>query len=627
MKELANDREIKVLREKIADMEKEIRRLNSDLDVFKNIYTNAPEPMILLDRKKRFVDANPAACEFFATERSALLSKTLYDFLYMPYEMINEQDEIIKKKGSHIDELLIELENGQIKQVEFYALSGMMEDTNFYILKDVTSHKRLEWERTMHLELFNKIFQQVIDGLVLFDENGCIVNANPSFCKIMGITKEELAGLPFRQLFVKGKGKGYEKFWKTLTSTGSFFGKVHLTNRDITRLFEMSTSSNVYNGLYMSILRDITEKWMMEQEKLKSDEKFRKVFHGTLDGMLLWKEERGEGTDENKKISIVDINDTGLSILKLKTCSDLQTGNIRLHLIDQEGKHDFLTYIQNTLMNGQDEMTVQMEIDNQIRSIEFYSKRNIFEDVHLTIFRDVTERLQMEDQLRKSDMLNVIGELAAGIAHEIRNPMTSLKGFIQLLKGSVDGYSMYFNIIMAELERIESIVNEFLVLSKPQVVRYKMFNVVQIMKETIELLHPQAMMDNVQFQTDYRVENLPIYCEPNQIKQVFINIIKNAIEVMPTGGVIKVTIRKEGTRFVKVSIRDEGAGIPKEKMEKLGQPFYTTKERGTGLGLMISFKIIKEHGGKIEVESELGKGTVFHVVLPIEKQNMKKGKD
>ncbi len=135
----------------------------------------------------------------------------------------------------------------------------------------------------------------------------------------------------------------------------------------------------------------------------------------------------------------------------------------------------------------------------------------------------------MEEQLRKSDTLNVVGQLAAGIAHEIRNPMTALKGFIQLLQGSIgndcEQYDMYFHVIMSELKRIESIITEFLVLAKPQAIHYERGDVVKIMQETVDLLSVQATMHNIQIKATY--EQVPlIYCEPKQLKQVFINILK-----------------------------------------------------------------------------------------------------
>lgn len=139
------------------------------------------------------------------------------------------------------------------------------------------------------------------------------------------------------------------------------------------------------------------------------------------------------------------------------------------------------------------------------------------------------------------------------------------------------------------------------------------------MKDTIELLNAQAILVNVQIHLDYG-EVPDIFCEPNQLKQVFINILKNAIEVMPNGGNIYVSITKEDDHRVQISIQDEGPGIPKNKLKRLGEPFYTTKERGTGLGLMVSYKIIKEHNGKIDVKSKVGYGTTFYISLPINGQ-------
>ncbi|MEH7572893.1 ATP-binding protein, partial [Cytobacillus firmus] len=160
-------------------------------------------------------------------------------------------------------------------------------------------------------------------------------------------------------------------------------------------------------------------------------------------------------------------------------------------------------------------------------------------------------------------------------------------------------------------------INEFLILAKPQAVKFVELDISQIMKETVDLLSAQAVLHNVQFRTYYE-QNLPkVFCESNQMKKVFINIIKNAIEVMPKGGYITVSIQKVSDHKVHISIKDEGTGIPAHKIKKLGEPFYTTKERGTGLGLMVTYKIIEEHKGTIEVESKMGEGTVFHIYLPL----------
>lgn len=251
--------------------------------------------------------------------------------------------------------------------------------------------------------------------------------------------------------------------------------------------------------------------------------------------------------------------------------------------------------------------------------MEFTRWRLVKNQTNLNHFNEnANNNEEIHEQLKKLDRLNIIGELAAGIAHEIRNPMTALKGFIQLLGPSIkQEHGMYYEVITSELARIESIINEFLILAKPQAVKYEVKDICQIVKETVDLLNAQAVLYNVQFKTLYE-SNLPlVYCEPNQLKKVFINIIKNAIEVMPDGGNITITIIKIGYNHIQVSIQDEGSGIPKGKIQKLGEPFYTTKERGTGLGLMVSYRIIEEHKGIIEIDSEDGKGTVFHITMPL----------
>jgi two-component system, sporulation sensor kinase E len=178
---------------------------------------------------------------------------------------------------------------------------------------------------------------------------------------------------------------------------------------------------------------------------------------------------------------------------------------------------------------------------------------------------------------------------------------------------------MYFDVISTELNRIDAIINEFLILAKPQAIKFVEHSITQIMSETVNLLSAQAVLYNVQFLLHYDDDLPTLICEPNQLKKVFINMIKNGIEVMPSGGFITISMNQTTDNRIHISIKDEGYGIPEEKLKKLGQPFYTTKERGTGLGLMVSYRIIEEHEGTIKVESEVGKGTVFHVYLPVGK--------
>jgi two-component system sporulation sensor kinase A len=234
----------------------------------------------------------------------------------------------------------------------------------------------------------------------------------------------------------------------------------------------------------------------------------------------------------------------------------------------------------------------------------------------LYVCTDTTERKKTEEYIRKSEKLSVVGELAAGVAHEIRNPLTSIKGFIQLLESMDAKGKFYYEVMLSEIERINFIVNEFMVLAKPQVVRFELKDLNLMLQGVITLLRTQAIMQDVQIIDEFDQDIPPIYCDENQLKQVFINVIKNSIESMPTGGKLYIQSKMHNERHVMIRFVDQGCGIPRERIPKLGEPFYTTKEKGTGLGLMVSHKIIEAHKGTIHFESELEEGTTVDIILP-----------
>ncbi|SIQ88750.1 two-component system, chemotaxis family, CheB/CheR fusion protein [Paenibacillus sp. RU4T] len=238
------------------------------------------------------------------------------------------------------------------------------------------------------------------------------------------------------------------------------------------------------------------------------------------------------------------------------------------------------------------------------------------ETIHyMKISENITDRKTTEEMLRKSEMLGAVGQLAAGIAHEIRNPLTSLKGFTKLMQE--DNRRNYISIMAMELERIEQIVSELLVLSKPQAVDFHPVALGAVLRDVVMLIEAQAIMNNVQLELEVPDSDMLVQGVDNQLKQVFINLIKNSIEAMGSGGVIQVKASVGEDNMAWTRIIDQGSGIPPEKLAKLGEPFFSTKAKGTGLGLVMTYKIVENHHGKMYYESELGKGTTGFVGLPI----------
>lgn len=224
---------------------------------------------------------------------------------------------------------------------------------------------------------------------------------------------------------------------------------------------------------------------------------------------------------------------------------------------------------------------------------------------------DFYEKKKIQEVMINSEKLSAVGQLAAGIVHEIRNPLTAIKGFIQLLQTN---RHPYLKIALDEINRIETIISELLLLSKPQTKKVKKVNLFCVIEQVIELIRPHALMNNVQIHLEKWSSTLTILCDRHQLTQVFLNIIKNAIEAIEKKGNIYIHIMEQFSSF-EVVIRDEGIGIPKDFLHKIRQPFFTTKEKGTGLGLMICDQIIKEHGGTITFEN-IGTGTTVTITLP-----------
>ena len=224
------------------------------------------------------------------------------------------------------------------------------------------------------------------------------------------------------------------------------------------------------------------------------------------------------------------------------------------------------------------------------------------------------------ENLLQNEKLAAAGQLAAGIAHEIRNPLTSLKGFLQLLKSgssSAAKREAYLTIMLEELGRIEQILGELLVLSRPRAAQFAKTGIAQMIRHVVLLLQPQAVMRGVEIRVLPIPEEAYIYCDENQIKQVLINIVKNGIEAMEHGGILTIGAAAERD-IAEIRIADQGTGIPPDKLERLGSPFFTTKENGTGLGLTVCYRIVRNHGGRIEVDSRPGEGTTFILYLPVE---------
>jgi signal transduction histidine kinase len=238
------------------------------------------------------------------------------------------------------------------------------------------------------------------------------------------------------------------------------------------------------------------------------------------------------------------------------------------------------------------------------------------------LFRDVSHLMKLEEQIRRSDRLKTIGQIAAGTAHEIRNPLTAIKGFMQLLNKALSERQMskeqeFVGIVLSELERVNDLVSDFLLLSKPKEIKQMSLRIGNVLQEILPIIRNEALLYNVNVLYYPKQNSLPILADKELLKQVFLNLGKNAIEAMNEGGtlIFRECSPPDRPGRISVEICDTGTGISPEELEKVFDPFFTTKPQGTGLGLSVCQRIIHDMGGSIDVFSDAG-GTQFTVWLP-----------
>ena len=249
-------------------------------------------------------------------------------------------------------------------------------------------------------------------------------------------------------------------------------------------------------------------------------------------------------------------------------------------------------------------------------------------------FNNMAEELKkmqrMQEELRKLDRLSALGQLAAEVAHEVKNPLGIIKNSAQILEESpIEEVRRkeVVSFIMEEAERINRVIENFLQFARPPQIKKQKINIIDVLDRTVKLISDTLIKDNIEVIKDY-TDSIPLMrADPFQLQQLFLNLILNAIEAMPEGGSLKISAQTEDkklstqadieNKWIKVVFSDTGRGITPELQGKIFEPFYTTREQGTGLGLSIARKIVESHGGKITLESRIGKGSKFEILFPI----------
>jgi len=239
---------------------------------------------------------------------------------------------------------------------------------------------------------------------------------------------------------------------------------------------------------------------------------------------------------------------------------------------------------------------------------------------YVLLFKDLSEVRSLRKEIARSQRLASVGRLAAGVSHEIRNPLSSIKGFATYFKEryhDVPENQQISNLMIQEVDRLNRVVGQLHEFARPITISKKPINVKTFLKNSLKLIERQALEENIKIQTDLAPEIDEIFIDPDRISQVLLNLYLNAVESVKNGGNLFIMLLKnEEKKRVEIRVSDTGTGISEDDLTHMFDPYFTTKASGTGLGLAIVHNIIDAHEGEIKVESRLGQGTTVTILLP-----------
>ncbi len=586
---------------------------------FKSFFTYNPDPIFSLDINGYFTSVNSAGEQLTGHSEEQMKQRT-----FIPYITEDHQMNVLKYfqrviRGESLTfRCAIHNTNKERRELRITAVPTVVngEITGVYgTARDITEQLRdraaLELSEQRH-----RILVEHSPIAIAVHVDGVLKYANPAFVSLFKADhKNNLIGLSKWELIPSD----YHDYISTLEETLEFmeFGYRRRESK-IRRLDGMILDVEVtampisFEGekSVLVMLSNISERKKVEQKIEKIHRQNELILNTAGDGIL----------SISNVMSIDFANDAALGLLGW-TRSELIGRNVSMLFRSSEllGKFN----VNEPSQSIHKERNIHIMLKNGGHIVADITITPILEEADrigtVLVIKDVTQQQKLDELMIRSDKLSVLGELAAGIAHEIRNPLTSLKGFIQLIQSVTENkYEDYCNIMLDELERVNGIVGEFLMLAKPQHAALSLQNPIQLMKDVVSFLKSEALLNNVDLHEDYIEEEVCLIGEGSQLKQVFINLLKNAIESMESGGNIHITATKRKEHRLQITIQDEGCGIEANRLTTLGQPFYTTKDRGTGLGLMICYKIIENHHGKLTFNSEINVGTTVEILLPIE---------
>jgi len=614
-------------------MEREIREATKR---FEKIAEMGDDGIIVFDEDSRIEFANQMASEMVGLPKEQILGKEFFSLIGKRDEEFLEEM-VIRGEGMGqkvCTEMSLRTSQGTEKETEVCLAPTRSDDGRmkmYAYLRDITERKKFEKELRESEEKFRTLFERVRHGLFISSKEGKFVDCNQALLEMAGYdNKEEFLKIDIaKDLYVNSEDR--RKFQKLIEEHGFVKDlEVEFKKRSgekITVLLTAHANRDEKGKItgYEGINTDISDRKRMERELKEANEFLMNLIEDSVDGIIV----------TNMKGDIVIFNKGAENILGYKAEEVVGRMNIRSVYPPGVAK-EIMEKLRSPDYGGMGKLTsfpiAHRRKDGEL--IEGDLSASIIYDeeekeiASIGIFKDLRERLRIERELREmqqallqSEKLAAMGRLTSQIAHELNNPIYGIMNTLELLKTEIPPESKRRRILelsLSETQRLAEMLRNMLSFSKPEEEKRRPVKINELVEGILLVMEKQMRESNIQVET-YFDDTLPeVMASTNQMRQVMLNLIKNAKEAMPKGGTLTVRTIREDNK-VAITVQDTGVGIPEELRAKIFEAFFTTKQKvkGVGLGLSVCYGIVKDHGGEIKVESEMEKGTTFIVLLPI----------
>jgi two-component system NtrC family sensor kinase len=614
-------------------MEREIREATKR---FEKIAEMGEDGIIVFDEDSRIEFANQMASEIMGFPKDQILGREFFSLIGKRDEEFLEEM-VMRGEGMGqkvCTEMSIRTPQGPVKETEVCIAPTQSEDgqiKSYVYIRDITERKKFEKELKESEKKFRNLFERVRQGLYISTKEGHFVDCNRALLEMAGYSdKEEFLEIDIAQeLYVNPKDrKNFQAFVEERGFVKDF--EVEFKKKNGEKMTVLISADAKLDGEgrgvgYEGIIIDITDRKRMERKLKEANEFLMNLIESSVDGIIV--------TD--MKGDILIFNNGAENILGYKAEEVVGKMNIRSVYPPGVAK-EVMEKLRSPDFGGVGKLTsfpiAHRKKDGEL--IEGDLSASVIYDeegkeiASVGIFKDLRERLRIERELREmqqallqSEKLAAMGRLTSQIAHELNNPIYGIMNTLELLKTEIPPESKRRRILelsLSETQRLAEMLRNMLSFSKPEEEKRRPIKINELIEGILLVTEKQMKESNIKVETFFD-EGIPeVMASTNQMRQVMLNLIKNAKEAMPKGGTLTVRTNREDSKVL-IHIQDTGVGIPEELRDKIFEAFFTTKQKvkGVGLGLSVCYGIIKDHGGEIKVESEVNKGTTFTIHLPI----------